>query len=89
MEETFTEFLIRKAKEEGKRPKMMPNPAPRYERESSKYPDSVRVSFKDGHTAVYDLRVEQPTPVFEENIRIIRKWKQGYVNQPKRRRNRT
>ena len=88
-DETFQEFMIRKGKEEEKRPKMLPNPAPNYERDSSKYPDSVRISFKDGHTAVYDIRIEQPAPVIIENIKIIRKWKQGYVNKPMRRRNRT
>lgn len=89
MDETFTEFLIRKAKEAEKHPEMLPNPVPHYEREIGKYPDSIRVSFKDGHTAVYDIRVEQPAPVIVENIKIIRKWKQGYVNKPLRRRNRT
>ena len=89
MDETFMEFLIRKGKEEEKRPKMMPNPAPHYERDISKYPDSIRVSFKDGHTEIYDRRIEQPAPVIVENIKIIRKWKQGYVNKPMRRRNRT
>lgn len=61
-----------------------------YEHEFSRHQEKIRVSFKDGSTAVYDLRVEQPHPVIVENIKIIRKWKQGYVNQPKRRRrNRT
>lgn len=71
------------------RPEILQKVQPIYEHECSKYPDKIRVSFMDGHTAVYDLRVEQPAPVIIENIRIIRKWKQGYVNQPKRRRNRT
>ncbi|MBO7663890.1 MAG: hypothetical protein J6U01_11020 [Clostridia bacterium] len=63
---------------------------PTYEHEYSKYPEQIRVSFADGHTAVYDMRVDQPHPMIVENIKIIRKWKQGYVNQPqRRRRNRT
>ena len=63
---------------------------PTYEHEYSKYPEQIRVSFGDGHTAVYDMRVDQPHPVIVENIKIIRKWKQVYVNQPqRRRRNRT
>ena len=63
---------------------------PKYEHEYSKYPEQIRVSFADGHTAVYDMRIDQPHPVIVENIKIIRKWKQGYVNQPqRRRRNRT
>ena len=61
-----------------------------YEHEFSRHPEKIRVSFKDGSTAVYDLRVDQPHPVIVETIKIIRKWKQGYVNQPqRRRRNRT
>lgn len=63
---------------------------PKYEHEYSKYPEQIRVSFADGHTAVYDMRIDQPHPVIVENIKIIRKWKQGYVNQQqRRRRNRT
>jgi len=68
------------------RPAMLGKPLPKYERESSRIPDQIRVSFSDGSTAIYDLRVDQPAP-FVESIKIIRKWKQGYVNQPARRRN--
>lgn len=71
------------------RPEMMEKPLPKYEHDWSVYPEQIRVCFGNGHTAVYDLRAEQPAPIIVENIRIIRKWKQGYVNQPKRRRNRT
>ena len=39
----------------------------------SRYPEKIRVSFADGSTAIYDLRVEQPAPVILENIRIIRR----------------
>lgn len=39
----------------------------------SRYPEKIRVSFADGSTAVYDLRVEQPAPVILENIKIIRR----------------
>ena len=67
----------------------MQSAVPVYDRESSEYPEMIRVSFSDGSTAVYELRVEQPAPVIIENIKIIRKWKQGYVNKPMRRRNRT
>ena len=68
---------------------------PRYEHESSKYPEQIRVSFGDGHTAIYDMRVEQPHPLVLKNIEIMKETKkkitQGYVNQPlrRRRRNRT
>lgn len=72
------------------RPTILPKPMPNYEHDCSIYPDQIRVSFSDGHTEVYERRVEQPAPQFVESIRIIRKWKQGYVNQPqRRRRNRT
>lgn len=67
------------------RPELLPEAVPYYDTDFSFHPDSVRMSFSDGSTAVYDLRVEQPHPVIMENIRIIRKWKQGYVNQPARR----
>ena len=39
----------------------------------SRHPEKIRVSFRDGSTAVYDLRVEQPAPVILENIKIIRR----------------
>ena len=68
------------------RPDPLPNVVPVYTNPYSEHPDSVRVSFMDGSTAIYDIRREQPHPVIEENIRIIRKWKQGYVNQPAGRR---
>ena len=63
---------------------------PRYAHESSKYPEQIRVSFGDGHTAIYDMRVEQPHPLVLKNIEIMREMKKkttpGYVNQPQRRR---
>ena len=70
------------------RPKPMPGAVPYYEHDYSEIPEKIRISFSDGQTAVYELRIDQPHPVIVENIRIIRKWKQGYVNQPARRRNR-
>ena len=68
------------------RPEMMDKPLPKYEKEWSRYPEQVRISFDDGHTFLYDIHTDQPAPVIMENIRIIRKWKQGYINQPMRRR---
>ena len=56
--------------------------------EYSRHPEKVRLNFNDGSTAIYDLRVEQPAPVILENIKIIRRMKQGYVNKPLRRRGR-
>ena len=71
---------------EHKKPLMLDKPLPIYEHEYSEIPERIRVSFNDGRTAVYELRVDQPAPVIIENIKIIRKWKQGYVNKPERRR---
>ena len=71
------------------RPEMLQKAKPNYDHDFSMYPESIRVSFSDGRTVIYDRRIEQPAPVIMENIRIIRKWKQGYVNKPMRRRNRT
>ena len=71
--------------EEEKRPGMLQLAVKKYEHDYSKYPEQIRVSFADGHTAIYEMRVDQPHPVIVENIKIIRKWK-GYVNQPQRRR---
>ena len=73
---------------ENNRPTILPKPVPMYEHNYSEYPELIRVSFSDGSTAVYQLRTEQPAPVIIENIRIVRKWKQGYVNQPETRRRR-
>ena len=73
---------------EHNRPTILPKPMPVYERDSSTHPEMIRVSFSDGSTAVYDIHTDQPAPVIIENIKIIRKWKQGYVNQPEIRRRR-
>ena len=75
---------IEEAKERW-RPEMLPEAVPYYDHEWSAHPDSVRISFSDGSTAVYDIRVEQPHPIILENVRIIRRMN-GYVNQPARRR---
>ena len=74
--------------EEEKRPEILPKVVPVYEHEYSEVPERIRVSFSDGSTAVYDLHTDQPAPVIIENTKIIRKWKQGYVNQPEVRRRR-
>lgn len=65
-----------------------------YEHEYSRHPEVIRVSFRDGSTAVYDIRNNQPHPLVVKNIEIMEKTQkkiQGYVNQPmrRRRRNRT
>ena len=75
---------IEEAKERW-RPEMLPEVVPYYDHEWSAHPDSVRISFSDGSTAIYDIRVEQPHPIILENVKIIRRMN-GYVNQPARRR---
>lgn len=55
-----------------RRPEALPEPATYYDHPESKYPDRVRVSFQDGHTEVYDRRVNQPRP-------------DAYINYHKRR----
>jgi len=57
------------------RPELLPEPQPYYTH-GGEYPDSVRISFKDGHTEIYDRRITYPTPG-------------EYVNVPKTRRTRT
>ena len=72
-----------------KRPMILPEPLPIYERVDSEIPERIRVSFTNGTSAVYDLHVDQPAPQVIESIKIIRRMKQGYINQPPmRRRNR-
>ena len=75
----------RRRMEKPKRLEPLPEVVPIYEHEYDGHPDSIRVSFEDGSTAVYDIRREQPHPIIVENIRIIRKWN-GYNKQPMRRR---
>jgi hypothetical protein len=98
MEEFTMEFEAEPLTEEQKdaicgykppRKRILSMAVPKYEHEYSKYPEQIRVSFADGHTAVYDLHVDQPAPQVIESIKIIRRMKQGYINQPPmRRRNR-
>ena len=79
---------IERAMEEIEVPEILEKPAVIKKHKYSRHPEQIRVSFSDGSTAVYDLHTDQPAPVILENIRIIRKWKQGYVNQPEVRRRR-
>ena len=76
----------RRRLETPERPTPLPEVVPIYDRDISDHPDSIRVSFADGSTAVYDLRREQPHPATVKSIEIIRKWNNGYNNQPMRRR---
>lgn len=78
-----------------RRPEILPNPLPVYERTDSEIPERVRISFTNGTSAIYDLHTDQPHPLVLKNIEIMKETKkkitQGYVNQPcrRRRRNRT
>ena len=76
------------SREEISRPKILPEVVPYYEHDDSLYPEQIRVSFGNSKTIVYEIRVDQPAPVILENIKIIRRMKQGYVNKPLRRRGR-
>lgn len=68
------------------RPKILPEIVTYYDGDHSYHPEQIRVSFDDGSTVVYDIKPEMPHPVIMRNIKIIHKWKQGYVNKPMRRR---
>lgn len=70
------------------RPNPLAEVVPYYKHDFSVHPDQIRVSFEDGSTAVYDLRMDQPHPLVLKNIEIMRETKRriGYVNQPLRRR---
>ena len=70
------------------RPEILGKVVPIYEHDYSVLPEKIRVLFMDGRTAIYDIHMDQPAPVIVQNIRMIRKMKQGYVNQPRRRRRR-
>ena len=86
MTDRFLEFLADKERKKVTRPELLPGTISYYDYDISKYPDRIRVSFSDGKTLVYEVKTEQPHPVIVQNIKLIRKMKQGYVNQPERRR---
>lgn len=75
----------RRRLETPERPVPLPEVVPIYDRDISDHPDSIRVSFSDGSTAVYDIRRNQPHPITVKCVETIRKWN-GYNNQPMRRR---
>lgn len=62
--------FYKKPRRRNKRPEIMPEPKGYYIH-GDKYPDTVRISFEDGHTEIYDRRVSQPSPA-------------GYVNNSRR-----
>lgn len=47
--------------EERKKQEPMENPAVNYMSPESKYPDTIRLSFPDGKTIIYDRRIKQPS----------------------------
>ena len=76
--------------EQVKRPKPLPMPACSYEKDSSIIPESIRVSFSNGTTVVYTIKVEQPKPqMMEESIEITKWWRKGVPVKERRRRTRT
>lgn len=76
----------RKRMEKPERLAPLPEMVPIYEHDFEEIPESIRVSFENGSTAVYDLRREQPHPLTVKCVETIRKWNNGYNNQPMRRR---
>lgn len=72
------------------RPKPLPGVVSYYDHATSFHPDRIRMSFSDGSTAVYEIRHDQPHPLVLKNIEIMKETKQnikqGYVNNPRRRR---
>ena len=67
------------------RPEILDKVVPIYEHEYSVLPDRIRVLFSDGRTMIYDIHMDQPAPVIIENIRIIRRMKNGYQCKTRRR----
>ena len=58
-----------------RKPEPLPEPAAYYDRQSSRYPDRIRLSFADGHTEIYDRRVNQPKPNTYVNSQMRRRRK--------------
>lgn len=56
-------------------PEPLPEPAIYYGEHGGRYPETIRMSFADGTTEIYDRRVKQPSP-------------RRYLNMPNRRRKR-
>lgn len=51
-----------------KRPEILDKPVGYYDDQNSRVPETIRVSFSDGTTAVYELRIKQPEPRFDLNL---------------------
>lgn len=65
---------------------LMEKPVMYYEREDSRIPERIRISFTDGTTAVYTLHTDMPGEMMYENIRIIREWNRQDGRRRRRRR---
>ena len=65
---------------------LMEKPVMYYEREDSRIPERIRISFTDGTTAVYTLHTDMPGELMYENIRIIREWNRQDGRRRRRRR---
>lgn len=50
------------------RPAILERPVAYFEGKHSRIPERIRISFDDGTTAVYDLHVEQPEPIIQDQI---------------------
>ena len=59
--------------ERRKKPAPLPEPVVYYGKSNTKYPETIRLSFADGHTEIYDRRLNQPR-------------QDTYVNDPRRKR---
>ena len=53
------------------RPEVLQKVVPTYRGKHSRYPEQVRVSFKDGNTFIFEMRAEQPAPVIAEEVEVI------------------
>ena len=53
-----------------------------WERETSVYPDIIRISMRDGRVVCYRLDVEQPHPSFLTAMELLERLEIGYQHQP-------
>ena len=59
--------------------KVLDKPACYYDGKHSKIPERIRISFSDGTTAMYDLHIDQPEPLFfRETIEVRENIQIGY-----------
>ena len=66
--------------------KILDKPACYFNGRHSRLPEQIRVSFEDGTTAIYDLHIEQPEPLFfREMIEVREDIRIGYPQRRTRR----